>query len=192
VDLVPYGQALTPADLADSDMVILLPVVDYPTQEGDPDSYDEAWRPQEIAALQTYVEQGGLLVLTNSAHRLKHGRQVLDSNEDWPDVNPVAERFGITYFEGALPNQARAVVEHPLFKDISVLSLASENGVPFELKEGQILAQAGAEPVVALAAYGTQGGEVLALADVGLLSADWIKPVNLAFWRNLARYSSSR
>ena len=35
VDTVPYGQAVTAADLEDADLVIALPVHDYPSEDGD-------------------------------------------------------------------------------------------------------------------------------------------------------------
>jgi hypothetical protein len=37
--------------------------------------------------------------------------------------------------------------------------------------------------------YGDAGGQVLVLADVGMLSAGPEGPVNLPFWRNLAQYA---
>jgi hypothetical protein len=63
VDVVPYGQAATPADLAESDLVVLLPVIDYPDPTADPTIYDEAWSQAEVESLVTYVAQGGLMVL---------------------------------------------------------------------------------------------------------------------------------
>jgi hypothetical protein len=198
VDLIPYGQPVTPADLADTDMVIVLPVVDYPSPEGDPDLYDEAWSEQEIAALEAYVARGGLLVLTNSAHRLKYNNRVLDANEDWSDANALAARFGISFHEGALSStRAQTVGAHPLVEGLSSLELAEANGVPFSLTAGQVLAQAGGEPAVALVEYGERAGQVLVLADVGILGAGWLDagwggPANLTFWQNLARYTRSR
>ena len=39
-------------------------------------------------------------MLANSAYRLKYGNRPLDPNEDWGDMNALAERFGISYQEG--------------------------------------------------------------------------------------------
>jgi hypothetical protein len=192
VDLIPYGQAVTPADLEDTDLVVVLPVVDYPSPEGDSDLYDEAWSEEETAVLEAYVTEGGLLVLTNSAHRLKYSNWVMDPNEDWSDANDLAARFGITYHDGTLSSvQARTQGEHPLVEGMAVLELAEGNGVPFSLTEGQVLAQADGEVAVALVDYGQGGGQILVLADVGLLGTGGDQPLNLTFWQNLARYAQS-
>jgi hypothetical protein len=192
VDLIPYGQAVTSTDLEETDLVVVLPVVDYPSSEGDPDLYDEAWSEEEIAALEAYVAEGGLLVLTNSAHRLKYNNSVLDPNEDWSDANALAARFGVTYHSGALSStEAQTEGESPLVEGVEALELAKANGVPFSLAEGQVLAQADGEVAAALVDHGQGGGQVLVLADVGMLGHDQGEPTNLSFWRNLARYAQS-
>lgn len=193
VDLIPYGQAVTSADLEDVALVVALPVLDYPSPDGDPGLYDDAWSQEEIAALKEYVGEGGLLVLTNSARRLKYNNMVLDPNEDWSDVNALTERFGITYHDGTLSGaQARTEGGHPLVKGVEVLEMAEGNGVPFTMTGGQVLAQAGGELVMTLTDYGDGGGQVLVLADVGMLSNDEGEPANLPFWLNLARYALAR
>jgi hypothetical protein len=75
---------------------------------------------------------------------------------------------------------------------VALLELAEANGVPFSLSEGQVLARVGAELAAALVDYGDGGGQVLALADVGMLGAGEEEPANLPFWLNLARYARSR
>jgi hypothetical protein len=193
VDLIPYGQVVTPDDLGDADMVVVLPVVDYPTLGGDPDLYDEAWGQQEIAALEAYTDQGGLLVLTNSANRLKYTNRVQDANEDWADVNRLATVFGVTYQDGQLDGtEAGTRGRSPLVKGVKALSLAEANAVPFTVDQGQTLARIGNEPVAALVDYGGSGGEVLVLADVAMLGNGGDEPANLPFWLNLARYAQSR
>ena len=190
VDMLPYGQAVTPADLENTDLVVVLPVLDYASPEGDPTLYDEAWSAEEVAALEGYVARGGLLVLTNSAYRLKLGNTLYDPNEDVGDANALAERFGISY-GGTLPGaQARAAGESPLMAGIGTLRFTEGNGVAFTMAEGQVLAQANGKPVVGLVDYGDGGGQVLVLADVGLLGAQWVEP--LRFWQNLAEYARSR
>jgi hypothetical protein len=192
VDLIPYGQAVTPADLEETDLVVVLPVVDYPSPDGDPDLYDEAWSEEEIAALEAYVAEGGLLVLTNSAHRLKYNNSVLDPNEDWSDANDLATRFGIIYHSGALSStEAQTEREGLLVEGVEILELAETNGLSFSLAGGQVLAQADGEVVAALVDHGQGGGQVLVLADVGMLGHDGGEPTNLSFWRNLARYAQS-
>ena len=193
VDLIPYGQAVTSTDLEDTDLVVVLPVVDYPSPEGDPDVYDEAWTEEEVAALVAYVDGGGLLVLTNSAHRLKFGNRGLDANEDWSDANDLASRFGITYHEGTIAgSQAQTEGRQPLVEGVTTLELGADNGVSFSVVgevQGQVLAKTGGKVVVALVDYGEADGQVLILADVGILATGWGEPHNLPFWRNLARYA---
>jgi hypothetical protein len=193
VDLVPYGQPVTPADLEVADLVVVLPVVDYPSPDGDADLYDERWSEGEIGTLETYVDRGGLLVLANSAFRLKYGNEPLDPNEDWPDMNAVAERFGIRYGEGDLASTlAYTIGGSPLVEGVEAMELIAGNSLPFSLEgaaKSQVLAQADGGPAAALVDHGLNGGQVLVLADLGILGAAWGPPANLAFWRNLARYA---
>ncbi len=187
VDLVPYGQPVTAEELSNADLVVALPVMDYPSPEGDPDLYDEAWTEAEVAALQAYVKEGGLLVLTNSAYRLKYGNTILDPNEDWEDVNALASRFGVTYSGQVMEGvQIESTADHPLLDGVQFLELAQGNALSFTLADGETLAQKGGQPAVALVPHGK--GQVLVLAEVGILGAAWGPPANLPFWRNLARY----
>jgi hypothetical protein len=193
VDLLPYGQTVTADALQDADLVVVLPVLDYPGVDSNPELYDETWTQEEIAALETYVDEGGLLVLTNSAHRLKYGNRGLDPNEDWDELNDLASRFGITYLDGTVSsNQASAVAEHPLLADATTLEMGLNNGIPFSLSEtvtAQVLVEAEGQPVVALVDFNGGGGQVIALADVGMFTTAGGAPNNLNFWQNLARYA---
>ncbi len=192
VDVLPYGRAVTPEELADADLVVVLPVIDYPGPGGDMTLYDEAWSDEEIEALVTYVEQGGFLVLTNSAHRLQLFGLAFDKNEDWQDANALSEVFGITFENGTLPSSsARTQGQHPLTENRASLALIQDNGVPFAMQAGEILAQASGLPAVGLVEYGEAGGQVLVLADVGMLGFAGSGPDtdNLVFLRNLARYA---
>jgi hypothetical protein len=192
VDLIPYGQTVTPADLDGADLVVALPVADYASQGEGTALYDESWDPWGIAALEEYVAEGGLLVLTNSGCRLKHYYAPFDSNEDWRDVNELATHFGISYREGRIyASVAQVEGGHSLMQGVLSLELFEENGIPFTLAEGEVLAQANGEPVVALVDYGDAGGQVLVLADVGILGSKG-EPHNLTFWQNLAQYARSR
>jgi hypothetical protein len=195
VDLIPYGQPVMTSDLEDADLVVVLPVLDYPTVEGGLDLYDEAWAPEEVDVLEAYAADGGLLVLTNSLQRMKYGTVGLDANEDWEDANALASKFGVVYTDGSMGGY-RAEIEgdSPLVSGVEFLELGEANGVPFSLSGSawQVLASVGDKPAAALADYGTAGGEVLALADVAMLSAGWTEIPNLPFWRNLARYARSR
>ncbi|CAG0933406.1 Aminopeptidase S [Thermoflexales bacterium] len=193
VDLIPYGQPLTRLDLANADLVVTLPVMDYPSPNGgDVTLYDEAWSPAEIDALEDYVANGGFLVLTNSAHRLRLFNRAFDDNEDWSDVNALAARFGVTFYERTIRTvrgtQVRVSGDHPLTQAVKYLELAAENGVPFTATLGLTLAQApGGVTVAAVIDRGQ--GQVLVLADVGMLDTANGDPINLPFWRNLAAYA---
>ena len=194
-DVLPYGQSFSAADLVDADLVVALPVIDYPSVDGDLTLYDEQWRPEEIELLVNYVEQGGFLILTNSANSQFFGR-VGDINEDWEDVNALAAPFGISY--GGEPFRTiRAFVTgtHPITGDLVDLVLATDNGLPLTMLGGEVLADAQGQVAIGLVDYGAAGGQVLALSDLGLL--DLYNPRtsehdNLDFLRNLARYARDR
>ncbi len=190
VDMIPYGQPVTPDDLNDADIAIALPVLDYPNADGETLSlYDEAWSQEEIAAMENYVADGGLLVLTNTAFRFKYSSTLLDPNEDWSDMNALAGRFGIVYTEGK--SNARSVNpegDSPLTKGLGYLWL-SGGSVPLTIESGQVLAQSGKIVLAAMVDHGQQGGQVLALADVAMMSYSGETANNLDFWRNLARYA---
>jgi len=188
VDMVPYGQAVTADELADADLVVALPVHDYPSPDGDTTTYDEAWTTAELDALAAWVADGGLLVLTNSDRRLKYLNAAYDGNEDWPDVNALAERFGVRYLGGLLAGTtAAATGNHPLVHGVTSLRMIDGNGHRFSTQGGETLAAVGSSPAAAILAHGA--GEVLVLADLGMLGASEDPPVNRQFWTNLARYA---
>jgi hypothetical protein len=193
VDTVPYGRAVVPQDLDNVGIVVVLPVIDYPGQDGQPVD-DEAWSTGEIDTLTDYVEGGGLLVLTNSARRVMLGR-VFDPNEDWDGANALAERFGVRFESGSWSASAAQIqTEHPLTQGMTVLTMVPGNGVPFALSDGVVLAGAEGRPATGLVGYGSAGGQVLVLADVGILGlAGFMRPENdnLGFLRNLAAYARS-
>ncbi len=194
VDVIPYGQSFRAADLADADLIMVLPVIDYPSG-GYSTLYDEQWLPDEIELLVSYVEQGGFLILTNSANIVFHGR-VIDVNEDWEDVNALAAPFGIRF--GGVPFQsirARVTGTHPITGDLFDLVMLSDNGFPFTLQEGVVLAEVEGEAAVGLVDVGGAGGQVLALSDLGLLGL--VVPNlglrdSVEFLLNLASYVSGR
>ncbi len=193
VDTVPYGSALTAADLEDTDMVIALPVHDYPSSEGDLSLYDEAWTTYEVDLLENWVRDGGLLIITNSARRLKYVNYAYEDNEDWEDANLLAERFGVSFtfgHLGLLDSTADVVSNHELVAGIGDLQLGDDNAVRFSAADFEVLARVGVYPVVALANAGD--GEVLVLADLGILGAPGGQAPNLDFWRNLAEYVTGR
>ena len=194
VDMIPYGQAVTARDLQDADLVFVPPVVDYPSPRGDPSVYDEAWSEAEIQAIEGYVRGGGLLVMANSASRLKFANRMVDDNEDWPGLNALSERFGISYRFGTVYETLFWLEKdaHPLVEGVPYQELLPGNVVPIRLEEGRVLAWADGKIVIGLVDYGDAGGQVLALADLGLLGNDMGTPRGLRFWQNLAQYARTR
>jgi Zn-dependent M28 family amino/carboxypeptidase len=191
VDTIPYGRAVTREDLESASLVVVLPVMDYSSQDVE-GAGDEAWAAEEVDALVDYVERGGLLVLVNSARRVVFGR-VFDPNEDWDGANALAERFGVTFTAGAWSAAAALIEgEHLLTQDTAGLIMIPGNGVHFTMTDGQVLAKADGQPAAGLIDYGTAGGQVLVLADVGMLGlAQLVAPEtdNLGFLRHLAAYA---
>jgi hypothetical protein len=183
VDMIPYGQPVTAADLENTDLVIVLPVYDYPTPEID-SSYDEAWRGDEIEALVGYVDAGGMLVLTNSASNIRYS-MTLDPNEDILDMNDLAFHFGVVFEAEELAGSTVRGREHPLMNQQTVSSILG-NRVAFSAETGQILAETRGGPVIALIDHGDAGGQVLVLGDLGIL---YDAENNLRFWRDLAQYA---
>jgi hypothetical protein len=195
VDMIPYGQAVSYEDLQNTDIVVVLPVMDFPGQAGNGTLYDEAWSLEELDAIERYVAEGGLVVLTNSAHRLTFFNTPRELNEDWIDVNRLSERLGIHYKFGTIPDSLFWVEKgsHPLVEGLSYLEICADNGVPISLiTEGTVLAWVGNQVVMGLVEAGEAGGQVLALADIGILNGNGGSPKNLKFWQNLARYARSR
>jgi hypothetical protein len=191
VDTIPYGRAVTAADLEETDLVIVLPVHDYPSTDGDVTLYDEAWSGGEIDALEGYVADGGMLVLTNSARRLKYLNYAYEDNEDWGDANAVGERFGVSFNAASMTGStAIAVAGHQLVEGVTTLRLAINNGVPFNADEGVELARMAGRSVASLITAGS--GDVLVLADLGLLGSASGEPQNLRFWQNIAGYARGR
>ena len=111
-----------------------------------------------------------------------------------PEPGEGLTQSGEIKIHGYRPTRAETEGRHPLVAGVGSLTLAENNSVPFALSgvgEAQVLARAGGELSVALIDYGNAGGQVLALADVGLLASDGGEPANLGFWQNLAQYALS-
>ncbi|MEW6337037.1 MAG: M28 family peptidase [Acidobacteriota bacterium] len=193
VDVVPYGRSLGPDDIADADLVVALPVLDFPNEITGAGTYDEQWSEDEVTALEDYVRRGGLLVMPNSAYRLVSGIAPYDANEDWSDANALASVFGVTFLDRRVAGATATVVgTHTLTQGVGSLTLASGNGVAFQAPGARVLAQVGGDPAVALVQHGPAGGEVLVLADHRILGGSSDSSPNIAFFRNLARYAGGR
>jgi len=193
VDLIPYGTTFATSDLSDADMVVVLPSIDYPSEAaGSVEGYDVEWKGEEVEVLRQYVEGGGFLVLTNSAHRLKYFS--LEENEDWLDMNDLAQPFGVEFMPGEISLESAALVKHPLTVGLTRLRLAGGNAMSFTYLNGEDLARAEGKPVVALIPFGNEGGEVLVVGDLSIFDRrpDEGRATNLDFWLNLAEYAQGR
>jgi hypothetical protein len=187
VDLLPYGQPLTAADLKDTSFVAVLPVLDYPGQEG------FSWTAEELDLLDAYVKNGGFLVIANSLYDFSSTRMLEDANEDALGLNPLAQRFGVTFTDGVTTAQSvSSSNQHPLTANASTLKMYWGDGVPFRIQKGLVLYRAGNHPAIALVDYGESGGQVLIVADLGLLLDFDRGGKNLIFLQNLAAYVTDR
>jgi hypothetical protein len=192
VDLVPYGERLTADHLEGADLVIVLPVFDYPNEYGDQDLYDEQWRGTEISAIEDYVDNGGgWVVLTNSGHRLWFSNITRERNEDWGDMYPLSERFDVVYINGPMEGDlAQVVGTHDLVDGVETLWLAPGNSVPFSAPSGAtVLATAGGWPAAAV--FNCGSGGVIALSDLGMLGDGFGEGDNRRFWSNLAEFAKA-
>jgi hypothetical protein len=106
----------------------------------------------------------------------------------------MAGRFGVHYQdvlvrgETAPPDREA----HPLVEQVPILAWVAGNARGFTMGEaGLVLAQANGQIIVGVVPYGEAGGEVVVLADVGLLGGTG-ETGNRVFWQNLARYAQTR
>ena len=184
VDLLPYGQALTQSDLDNVGFILLLPTLDYPGL------HEEIWTEAEQALLDSFVTEGGFLVVTNSANSFAMTRPINDENEDTLAINPILEPMGIAYQSGVVQGDfALSAGRHPITSEVSYLTLYAGNGVPFDMDEGVVLVQVNGQPSVGLVEYGDQGGEVLVVSDISLLFDSSGDGNNLPFIKNIVNYA---
>jgi hypothetical protein len=189
VDMIPYAQTILPADLEDTDIVVLPPTMDYPGR------HSEKWTDAELSLLESYVAGGGLLVITNSTCNYIMKRCADDPNEDIRSLNDWLEKLGVRFRVGGLGDDAdstaRPVTEHPLTENAGYLTFYEGQGVRFSMENGMELFRVAGNPVVGLVEYGNHGGQILVIADLGLLQADALGARNLEFLKNIARYAGT-
>ncbi len=192
LDLLPYGEPVTEDALRGADMAVLLPVMDYPLEGEAAGAYDESWSPVEVDALQAYVERGGLLILPASRFQLGWSNALWDANEDWPDVNAVAERFGISFADAELTLPVNVVPGTSPALGLTRLEATDGNGLAVIHSAGEVLARAGQAAAVVYVPVGTAGGGVMALGDLGMLGSQSYNAPNVRFWRALANLALGR
>jgi hypothetical protein len=189
VDYLPYGEALTADSIQDATVVIALPSADYPSLRYQTDTlYDTAWMEADADVLQAYVENGGTLLLTNSAIIPNFVGMIIDFNEDWSDQNILASRFGVTYIEDLLGGIFTSAGDSPLFEKSRSITAIEKSGIAFEIESGEVLATSEGENAMAEVPFGA--GRVLVIADLQVFMGSlWgEEPANLTFWNNLTRY----
>ena len=185
VDLIPYGQSLIASDLAEAGFVLLLPTLDYAG------SAHTEWSEAEIDLLEQYVKEGGFLVITNSYYNIAMNRTLSETNEDSRQINRLTERLGIRFKVGVLnANLVKSSSEHALMSEAEYLNMWAENGVPFEIETGEVLATAEGRPIIALVDHGL--GQVLVVGDIGLLMDYGGDAKNLQFLKNIAQFVSGK
>jgi len=184
VDLIPYGQKLTPSDFENVGIAVLLPTMSYPGTS------DNVWNQDEFALIEQYIAEGGFLVITNSSFNLLLGRKIEDRNENVFALNPFLSSIGIRFQYGALDgNIAMAVADHPLMEEAGYLKLFENNGVPVKIDSGLDLAQVNGRTIIGLVDYGNQGGQVLIISDLGILKDNGPGAKNMNFVKNIATYA---
>ena len=189
VDLIPYGQTVTPGDLENVGIIVLPPALNSPG------SSPEVWSESEIAALRGYVEDGGLLVVINSANGYASTLNLSSPNLSARSANALLEPMGIKFMFGGLgsDDSAVAVSDHPLTSNATYLTLQGGNTVAFSMKNGQALFHAvSRRPLVGLVDYGEQGGQILVIAEMGLVQTSTGGAKNIQFVINIAHYASTR
>ncbi len=184
VDLIPYGQSVTEEDIKDTELVVLLPTLDYPGDNV------ETWNKAETDLLTRYVEEGGLLLVTNSAYSLASGRQVEEVNEDATAINSLLEPLGIEFKTGNLGGDSyRVTNEHALTANIQQLaSMFENNRVPVKLTNGLDLVKG----VLGLVDIGQNGGQIIVISDIGFLKNISEQVQNLELVKNIAEYAGNR
>ena len=96
--------------------------------------------------------------------------------------------------EGITGSEAAVTGSHELVEGVAELAMLADNaiGLAASGQTGESLAEVEGTPVVVLVEHGGEGGEVLALGDVGMLISQGGQPSNFRFWQNLAQYAASR
>ncbi|PKN99472.1 MAG: hypothetical protein CVU42_08220 [Chloroflexi bacterium HGW-Chloroflexi-4] len=184
VDLIPYGQYVTAKDLENTEFVILLPALDYPGEN------EEIWSIDEITLLTNYINEGGLLLVTNSAHSIASGRKVEELNEDATSINDLLKPMGIEFRNGNLGGESYQPQEnHALTANIQQLaSMFENNRVPIKFTDGHELVKG----VLGLVDYGQKGGQVIVITDIGFLKNIAASVQNLELVKNIADYAAAR
>lgn len=183
VSVIPYGQTLTAESLTDADLVIIPPVYDYPSTSG---SYDTGWNEEEAGIINTFVENGGKVLVMNSRYRLKLYNRMFDENEDWSDLNTITNQWGVDFNGLGSETASLNVEDRGLLSGVSTITLMPENAVSFKIDSGNVLA--GNKMKAYLAQIEVGNGEVIVLGDMSALGEYDQGLINPVLVRNLAKW----
>lgn len=184
INVIPYGSPVTDEALSGADLVVILPVHDYPIPGVSNVAYDTSWIAEEIAVVDRYVRAGGRVLVTNSANRLKFYNSVLDKNEDWPDLNALTEGWGIKFTTVGASSAVLETAGEGLMEGVSEIVLTPTNAVGFTITDGRVLA--GSKDRAYLAQVDVGEGEVIICSDLTMLGDYDISVLNPLLVNRLA------
>jgi hypothetical protein len=151
-----------------------------------PGPNSENWSQDEFSLLTQYIEKGGFVLVTNSGYNIAQVRRVEDINEDATDFNSWLKPLGIQFKYGETDGgMIRLTVEYPLSANAKYLTNQQEKLQVFFTQTGGVQLVPGA---IGLVDYGSQGGQVLVVSDLGLLKNNEDGTKNLNFVKNIAQY----
>ena len=167
ITVIPYGEPLTTQHISGADLVVALPAYDYPLTDAYPAAYDTGWTAVEAAILNEYVEQGGKLLVVNSANRLKLFNRIAEPNEDWSDLNVLTNQWGVNFTTAGVDEATAAVTADGWLQQVSMVNLNPQSAVTFAVTSGEVLAGSRSRAHIAKLKVGT--GTVLIFSDLSML-----------------------
>lgn len=177
---LPFGQTFELSDLAEFDLVVALPPYDFAAEEPSRMSDDVVWTEQEAEAVDAYAQSGGTVLVMNSGHRLKLYSRLVETNEDWAELNTLVGQWGVQFIQtrpgvDSMPTNLNG-------DDFSV-NLNQENAVFFTAPEESV--RAGTTRSAAIAELVIGEGRVIVLADLGMLGETYEGITNPQLMKNL-------
>jgi len=187
ISVIPYGAALSSDSIASAELVVALPVYDFPIMDDQTSGYDTGWTREEAAIIDAYVRNGGKLLVVNCGARLKLVNRVMDLNEDWSDLNLLTEQWGVHFTRIGARAQTINAEDRGIMSGVSAMIVTPETAVEFETANGKVLAGMDGADYMALLEVGK--GQVLILSDMTVLGDTEEGPlheqllINLANWK---------
>jgi len=183
ISVIPYGRTLSTDDLSGVDQVVVLPVYDYALEDS---GYDTAWTKSEVEIVDAYAQNGGRVLVINSANRLKLYNRVLEKNEDWSDLNILTSQWGVEFNGLGSDNDPLNVEDSGLLNGVSSINIIPENAVSFSIEKGNALAGVPADAYLAKIDVGK--GQVVILGDLSVFGEDDQGLINPMLVHNIAAW----